>query len=77
MKDTFDKFHPPDRGLFGDNEQASRVTGRSDLVDVPCVLHVDTARNGHVGAVLVSADGDEHRAQWIPHSRCRGFRNDS
>jgi hypothetical protein len=46
--DTFDKFAPPERGRFGDNEAASeplvrgpRVTGASDLRDLNLTLHND------------------------------------
>ena len=66
-RDTFDKFQPPDRGRFGDNEMASprasrpRVTGASDLIDLDLVLHHATDK-----AILVSIDGNEHRAVWLP-----------
>ena len=70
IRDTFDKFHErDDRGLFGDNESSARRRGRrgtgaSDLHDLALVQHHETDR-----AVLVSADGDEARAVWLPKSR--------
>jgi hypothetical protein len=76
-RDTFDMFSTPDRGRFGDNEMrddapgGGRVTGASDLVDVMVALHHDTGARGgdKTGkAILVSLDGDEARAQWLPHS---------
>lgn len=68
-RDTFDLFSDKDRGRFGDNESAPapRVTGASDLYDVDCVLHHDT-KKAVGGAILVSIDGDETKAQWLPHS---------
>lgn len=67
-RDTFDMFDAPDRGRFGDNESES-VRGndsvRSDLIDLSLALHHQTEK-----AVLVSIDGDERKAQWIPKSRC-------
>jgi hypothetical protein len=41
MRDAFDAFTPPDRGLFGENEQkpqTTRVNGRSDLHDLTLIL---------------------------------------
>jgi hypothetical protein len=69
-RDTFDMFNPRDRGRFGENECGNdRVTGndsvRSDLVDIPMALHHETER-----AILVSDNGEETRAVWIPKSRC-------
>lgn len=71
-RDTFDRFAPPDRGLFGDNEsdeRAPRITGKSDLHDFTVALHHETqVRNPDAGAVLVSNDGEEKKAVWIPKS---------
>lgn len=36
---------------------------KSDLVDLAMVLHAETSR-----AVLVSSDGNEARAVWLPRS---------
>lgn len=72
-RDTFDMFKTRDRGRFGD---AETVRGnddvRSDLVDLSVVMHHETpARGAHnQGAVLVSNDGNEARAVWIPKSLC-------
>ena len=68
MRDAYDKFAPPDRGRFGDNERAGskpRTTGASDLHDFALALHHETAL-----AILVSADGQEAKAVWLPKSRC-------
>lgn len=66
-RDAFDLFEQPDRGRFGDNESSIRgnVSVRSDLIDLPLALHHATDK-----AVLISIDGDEHKAVWIPKSRC-------
>lgn len=70
-RDTFDMFGKnKDRGRFGENECGNdRVSGndsvRSDLLDLKLVLHHATER-----AILVSMDGEESRAVWLPKSRC-------
>lgn len=38
---------------------------KSDLVDIPVILHHETAL-----AILVSDDGDRKRAIWIPKTAC-------
>lgn len=68
-RDTFDMFNRnSDRGRFGENESSS-IRGndsvRSDLTDISCAFHHQTEL-----AVLISIDGDESKAQWIPKSRC-------
>lgn len=69
--DAYDKFQAPERGMFGANEQADsrgrgpRVSGASDLVDLSLALRHRTEK-----AILVSVDGDEAKAQWLPKSRC-------
>lgn len=66
-RDSFDKFNTPDRGRFGDNESES-IRGndsvRSNLTDIDVVIHHGTDK-----AILVSIDGTESRAQWLPRSR--------
>lgn len=67
--DTFDKFQPPDRGRFGDNELAPaargpRVTGASNLKDLTLKLHHKTG-----AAVLVSDGQNGHKPVWLPLSR--------
>jgi hypothetical protein len=66
-RDTYDKFLPKERGLFGDNEPASpkgRVTGSIDLVDLTLVVHHTTERGA-----LLSANGEEARAVWVDLAR--------
>lgn len=75
--DTFDMFKPRDRGRFGDSElrdgtPAGQVNGASNLIDLPLVLHWQTKPSDpDKGAVLVSADGNETRAIWVPMSQCQ------
>ena len=71
-RDTSDRFQPRDRGLFGDNEHApirGNDSVRSNLHDLDLVLHYETDK-----AVLVSADGSEARAAWLPKSRIELYR---
>ena len=69
MKDAFDKFAPPERGRFGDNEMAPlpargpRVTGASDLKDIELFQHAKT-RFG----VLVSRGRHGKAPVWLPLS---------
>jgi hypothetical protein len=70
-RDTFDRFTPPDRGRFGDNEAAPestshrpRVTGASDLKDLELKEHTRTA-----AAILVSDGRHGHKPQWLPLSK--------
>lgn len=72
-RDTFERFATPDRGRFGDNEFASdRPTSavRSNLVDVTLALHFETPK-----AFLLSQDGNEKRAFWLPKSQCEMARS--
>lgn len=74
-RDAYDRFTPPDRGRFGDNERAGskpRTAGASDLHDITLALHHDTGR-----AVLVSSDGEESKAVWIPHSKIEVVKKES
>lgn len=41
------------------------MSGNSDLVDLTLQLHAETVK-----AILVSDDGDEKRAIWLPLSQC-------
>lgn len=72
-RDTFDMFSGSERGRFGDNEAApkrQRVTGASDLVDVTVLLHAESKRGQKgQGAIRVSNDGDDDKAQWLPKSQ--------
>jgi hypothetical protein len=64
IRDTFDRFRHPERGRFGDNESVrGNDSVRSDVIDITIAVHHRTDR-----AVLVSIDGDEARAQWLPLS---------
>lgn len=40
-------------------------SGASDLFDVAVQLHRKTEK-----AILVSSDGDQTKAQWLPKSQC-------
>jgi hypothetical protein len=67
-RDTYDMFKPHERTRFGDNE-ANEVRGndsvRSDLVDIDVLRHHETK-----DAILVSRDGLEANAGWVPKSLC-------
>jgi hypothetical protein len=74
-RDTFDMFQDKDRGRFGDNEvqypRHRRVTGASDLVDITLCLHAESKRGQkEQGAIRVSSDGDDTKAQWLRKSQC-------
>lgn len=62
-RDTFDHFHSPERGLFGDNEQRddSRVE-KVNLCDLDLWLHND---NPTKKAIAVSTDRDTPFARWV------------
>lgn len=69
--DTFDKFTPPERGCFGDNEAAPeqrargpRVTGASDLKDIDLLQHHKTTLG-----ILVSDGRVGKKPQWLPLSK--------
>lgn len=67
-RDTYDMFtRDEDRGRFGDNESARGDSTRSNLIELSVCLHYDTGKERR-GAILVSNDGDESHARWIPHS---------
>lgn len=72
-RDSFDMFANEPRGRFGDGDRAPvRGNSRSDLVDLAMVLHHETSPGqSDRGAVLVSSDGEESAAQWIPKSQCQ------
>lgn len=66
-RDTFDRFQPSERGRFGDNEHApirGNDSARSDLVDVMVAIH-----HGTPNALLVSSDGRNAAAQWLPRTK--------
>ena len=73
-RDTFEMFDRAERGRFGDNEAPSprqRVTGASDLVDLTMCMHAESKRGQKdQGAIRVSSDGDDAKAQWLPKSQC-------
>lgn len=67
MRNAFDKFSPPDRGRFGDNESApirGNDSVRSNLTEVAMVIHAERP-----AAVLASSNGDIARAVWLPRSQ--------
>jgi hypothetical protein len=70
MKDAFDRFAPPQRGRFGDNESAQvprargpRVTGASDLIDLLLVKRAETDK------ALGVADSRDSKVIWLPRSQ--------
>jgi hypothetical protein len=74
-RDTFDMFDDQERGRFGDNEVSlqsarPRVTGTSDLIDLTLCLHAESkGGQKEQGAIRVSSDGDDAKAQWLPKSQ--------
>ncbi len=62
-RDTFDMFNPPERGRFGDNESSSKSPRRPAEICLDFVLHAETNK-----AILISPDGREANAAWIPKS---------
>lgn len=67
-RDTFSNFQPPDRGLFGDNEQrhdGDRVT-KSDLVDLTLLLQSERPLSI---AVRDPAKGACAPFIWLPKSQ--------
>jgi hypothetical protein len=64
-RDTYDLFDRPGRGRFGDDEIRGNDSVRSDLVDLDLVLHHRTDKG-----LLVSRDGLEASAVWLPRSAC-------
>jgi len=65
-RDTFDRFSTPYRGRFGDNDTApigSNDSACFNLTNIDVVIHHGTEK-----ALLVSIDGMESRAQWLPRS---------
>jgi hypothetical protein len=70
-RDTFDRFQPQERGLFGDNEheqvrtgRGPRVTGSSDLKDLTLNLHDERPL-----AICVSDPDKVHGPKiWLPKS---------
>lgn len=58
------------RDLFDDIEarrEHAEIAARDNLIELAVCLHYDTGKE-RKGAVLVSLDGDESHAKWIPHS---------
>jgi hypothetical protein len=74
--DTFDMFKPRSRGRFAENEDrdfdAKPQVRKSNLIDLDMLLHAEThPGKSEQGAVLVSDNGDESKAKWIPKSLCQ------
>jgi hypothetical protein len=65
IRDTFDLFDRPGRGRFGDDELRGNDSARASLVDIDLVLHHRTDKG-----LLVSLDGNEASAVWLPRSAC-------
>ena len=77
-RDTFDMFKPGNRGRFAENEDADEHFDRrqevkkSKLLDLDMVLHAEShPGKPSLGAVLVSDNGDENCAKWIPKALCQ------
>lgn len=68
MKDSFEKFQAPDRGRFGENEDAHTspkpISGKISLVDVAMIQFAETAK-----AVLAGETLDKSKAVWLPKSQ--------
>ena len=64
-RDTYDMFKPHERTRFGDNEVRDNDSVRSDLTDIDVLRHHETK-----DAILVSRDGLEANAVWVPKSLC-------
>lgn len=65
MKDSFDRFQPPSRGLFGgDHGRSSEGARKSDLVDITMVKFAETEK-----AVLVGETDKRELAVWLPKSQ--------
>ena len=61
-RDTFDRFQPPERGRFGDNETAPDRVTRTQLKRIEgLAFHTKTDK-----ALKVSIDGKDDHAVWVP-----------
>jgi hypothetical protein len=70
MRDAYDKFAPPERGRFGDNEYRRDVVRgndsvRSDLKDF--VLHLRVEREKAIG--VAQDDTPDAKLIWLPKSQ--------
>ncbi len=68
-RDSYDRFQPRERGLFGDNEYRrdnDRVT-KSNLVDLDLILHSDNPAKLAI-AVSLAADTPFARWSWLARS---------
>lgn len=75
MRDSFDAFTPPQRGLFGDNEQAKPrppVNVASDLKEFTLCLHRDDPNDK---AILLSQTGEEATAHWYARKLLTDYRD--
>lgn len=63
-RDTFDRFQPPERGLFGDNESVrGNESVKSDLVDL--LLHYRSEKP----LALAVSQLDSQEWIWLPKSQ--------
>jgi hypothetical protein len=76
-RDVYDRFQAPERGRFGDNEQQqgvharldqrdrvarpARATKGAEIIDLMVAIHHGTPK-----ALLVSLDGENGKAKWLP-----------
>lgn len=66
-RDTYDRFQPRERGMFGENEYRREEVTKSNLVDIDVFLHND---NPSKKAIAVSLDIRTPFAKWawLPRS---------
>jgi hypothetical protein len=72
IRDTFEKFSPPERGRFGDNESASvRHPDGTDVTRDTAAVIDFVVHGGSAKAIQVSIDGREVSAVWLPRSQIK------
>jgi hypothetical protein len=67
-RDTFDRFTPPERGRFGENEAGSERVVKSNLVDLDLYLRNDNPDKKAI-AVSLEPDAKFDAWAWLPRSR--------
>lgn len=66
-RDTYDRFQPRERGMFGENEYRREEVTKSNLCDLDLILHND---NPAKKAIAVSLDirTPFPKWSWLPRS---------